>query len=507
MQSLATLQSLATTWSDLFSWGKFQSLLLDGSTKVWVNLGEVVEYSVLNVWSGIANMDSNIVSQVLLLTWTLTQDIVQSSSLLELICSSLPVEWSGSTSPNLLLLLERVVSEFQWEVRGNVIWSGAQVTVDSHQTVSHVRVVNLGVWAVDRNLLVVNTQSVSVGVWVREQSGLQHWVSRWLHVRNSVRRREGSLLNIGKVVGWVLVQHQLTESSHWVVLVWPDLGQVKHREWGLLSLLWGHGLDVTSPGWVVTLGNVLEQVLLGVVWVRTSQLSSLLVGQVSAARVGQDVHLNVPPFTLLVEPLVSVARVAVHFSVAGRSTTVREQGGDLVGRFLVLDQVVPEHVSILQVSLRVSLLGVDEVRELGWVSDEKHWGVVVDKVQVTLLSVELGGETSWVSGGISRTGFTTDGRESGESLGLLTNSVQEFGGANVGDVVSDFKVTVSTGTLSVDDSLRDSLSVEVGKRVNQVEVLQQQRTMLANSLSGEWFRDCLTVRVSVSWSHIELIVW
>lgn len=467
-----------------------------------MHLGEVLKDTVLNWSVSSRNVDSDVVGQVLLLVRVLGKGVVQSSSLGVLTVSSLPVEWACGTGPHLLVLLLAELTELNWLRGGKVVRLGAQVTVHVHGTVSHVRVVDsTSDWAVNWDLSVVNTQSVSVGVWVREQSRLQDWVSRWLLVWNRVGWGESSLLNLSKVVLWVLVQGQLTESSQWVVLVWPDLGQVKDGEWSLLGLLGSHRLEVDSPGWEVTLGNVNEQVLLGVVWVGTGKLASLLVGQTLAALVRDQVDLDVSPVTVLGRPLVGVTGVTVHLSVRGWGTTVREQNDNLVDGLWVAGQVVPEHVGVLQVGLWVSLLGVDKVGELRWVSDEENWGVVVNPVQVTLLSVELGGETSWVSGSVRRTGLTTDGGESGEGSGLLTNSVKQLGGTDVRDVVSHLKDTVGTGTLGVDNSLWNSLSVKVGKRVDKVEVLQKQRTVLADPLGGERLRDWATVGVGKSRGH------
>jgi len=50
----------------------------------------------------------------------------------------------------------------------------------------------------------------------------------------------------------------------------------------------------------------------------------------------------------------------------------------------------------------------------------------------------------------------------------------------VGDVGRDLKVAVGTGTLGVDDTLGDALAVKVGELVNQVEVLQEDRAVLAS---------------------------
>jgi len=47
----------------------------------------------------------------------------------------------------------------------------------------------------------------------------------------------------------------------------------------------------------------------------------------------------------------------------------------------------PEHVSIFQVSLRMSLLSVDEVRKFGRVTDEEDGCVIEHPVPVTLVSL------------------------------------------------------------------------------------------------------------------------
>jgi len=65
-----------------------------------------------------------------------------------------------------------------------------------------------------------------------------------------------------------------------------------------------------------------------------------------------------------------VTVVAVHVTVAGRDTSVTHKDHNLVDRLRVLAEVVPEHGRIVvatEVGGGVTLLGVDEVRELGGV--------------------------------------------------------------------------------------------------------------------------------------------
>ena len=132
---------------------------------------------------------------------------------------------------------------------------------------------------------------------------------------------------------------------------------------------------------------------------------------------------------------------------------------------------------------------MNESWELRWVSDEEDWGVVVDPVQVTLLGVELGGETSWVSVGVWGTLLTTNSGESGQGSGTLTDGVEHGGTTDISYIVGNLEVTESTPTTSVWLSLWDVLSVEVSNAVDEVVVLQQQWTVLADPLSGKWLID------------------
>ena len=132
----------------------------------------------------------------------------------------------------------------------------------------------------------------------------------------------------------------------------------------------------------------------------------------------------------------------------------------------------PEHVRILEVRLRVTLLGVDKVRELGGVADEEHGRVVEHPVEVALLSLDLDGETCpfalnsysetesnrWrrttrITRRVRGTGLATDGRETDGQGRLLADGVEERRAGKVGDIVRRLEVSVRTRTLSVHDTL------------------------------------------------------
>ena len=49
---------------------------------------------------------------------------------------------------------------------------------------------------------------------------------------------------------------------------------------------------------------------------------------------------------------------------------------DLMGGLWVLREVIPEHVRILEMRLRVALLSVNEVRKLCGIAQEENWMIV-----------------------------------------------------------------------------------------------------------------------------------
>jgi hypothetical protein len=81
----------------------------------------------------------------------------------------------------------------------------------------------------------------------------------------------------------------------------------------------------------------------------------------------------------------------------------------------------PEHVCILQVCLRVTLLGVDKVRELGGISDEEHRCVIEHPVQVSFFSSQFDGETTRIAGSVGRTIFTANRGETDSCSNFLAN--------------------------------------------------------------------------------------
>lgn len=366
---------------------------------------------------------------------------------------------------------------------GRVVGVGAVVAVHVHGAVAMPRAEGAH-GAVDGDLLVVAAQTVAVGVGVGEEAGLQDGVGGGLDAGDHVRGREGGLLDLGEVVLRVAVEGEAAEAAQGHLALRPDLGQVEDVPAELFGLLGAQDLHVAGPRGVLAALDGGEQVLGVPVRVLGGQAAGLLVVEGLAALVGLAVDLHVVEGAVGLGPLVGVAGVAVHVAVGVGGAAVAEEVHELVDGLVVGGQVVPEHGGVLQVGLGVPLLGVDEDGELGGVAQKEDGGVVEDPVPVALLGVELDGEPPGVAGTVRGALLAADRGEAGEQLGLLADALEHVDDGDVANVIGDLELAVGARTLGVDHTLGDSLAVKVGQQVDQVEVLQQERTITANALGS-----------------------
>lgn len=55
-------------------------------------------------------------------------------------------------------------------------------------------------WSIHRQLLVVDTNTMTMSIWVAEEARLQEWVSRRLNTWGDMSRVERGLFNFGEIV-------------------------------------------------------------------------------------------------------------------------------------------------------------------------------------------------------------------------------------------------------------------------------------------------------------------
>jgi len=166
-----------------------------------------------------------------------------------------------------------------------------------------------------------------------------------------------------------------------------------------------------------------------------------------------------------------VAAVSIHMSVSIRGTSVRHQDRYLMNRFWGKTQEIPEHIWTWEMGLWVSFLGMNKIWEFHGISYEEYRSIISDHIPVSFFGVKFNGKSSWISSGISWSIFTSDCRKSWEDRSSFSNSVKEFGFAIFRNVVSYFKISVSSSTFSVDNPFWDSFSIEVRNFINQVKIL------------------------------------
>jgi hypothetical protein len=102
----------------------------------------------------------------------------------------------------------------------------------------------------------------------------------------------------------------------------------------------------------------------------------------------------------------------------------------------------------------------NEVRELGRIPDEKDRSVVCNYIPVALVGSELYTEPSWVTSAVMRARLTTNSRETngdGARLALLEDVCH----TQILERVCGCVGTMGAGTLGMDDSFWDTLTIEM----------------------------------------------
>lgn len=370
--------------------------------------------------------------------------------------------------------------------RGEVVGAGALV-VERHVAVAlEVGHAVGSAAAVDGELLVINADAMAVGVRVGEEAGLEDGVCRGLDAGKHMGGIECYLFDFGEVILGVLVELEKTDFAEGELLLGPDVGQIKDINFLVLPEIFGffggHGLEGDGPGGVFLALDGFVEVLCVVVW---RIIVGVFLRDEFDALIRLHVHLGIDPVTGLVNQLQGVPTVTVHVAVAVRNATVAHQDEDLMNRLGVLGKVVPEHARIIraaQMGSGIPFLGVDEVGELRRVTQEEDGGVVSDHIPVALVGTELDAEATRIASAVMRTGFATNGGEADGDRAFLIGGAENVGLAQIVHGLGALESPMSTTALGMNDSLGNPFAVEVRDEIDQVEILQQQRTVGADTL-------------------------
>ena len=202
----------------------------------------------------------HIFDEVLLLTWLTTKDLPEAISLDIVLVRNGELLSNDSADPFLMFLAGFDGLVLQGPEARRVVRVSAVVAVDIHVAVS-VEGAKRVDGTVDGNLLVVSTETMTVGIRVGEETRLQDWVRGGFDARDHVGRRERGLLDFGEVVLGVFVEGEFAEATEGHFTLRPDFCEVEDVPAEFLGLFGAQGLDVAGPGRALASLDGAEQVL------------------------------------------------------------------------------------------------------------------------------------------------------------------------------------------------------------------------------------------------------
>lgn len=451
-------------------------------------------------------MSRHVRHKIILLARSAPEHLPQLGRLHEILVGDGELQRDRGAGPLLVFLrrFHRLVG--QVPVRRRVVWVGTVIAVDGHHAITLIRVEGPK-GLIDRDLLVIHPETMAVGVRVGKEAGLQHRIGRRFHPRDHVRRGKCDLLDLGEVIFGVAVEDELAKRPERDFALRPHLGQVEDVPMEFLGFVGAQHLHVTGPRRMVAFFDRAEQIFCVPVRIFGPHLGRLFIVEGLAALVGLAVDLNVVEGPVGFRKLISMSRVSIHVTVGVRSATIGEQVHDLMSRLLMGRQIVPEHGGIFEIRLGVSLLCVDENGEFGGVAKEEDRGVVEDPVPIAFIGVEFERKASWIPGRIRRPLFAADGGEASDTFGFLADCIEHiqrgrltvsislhhgwsiFVSHQITDIMCHLKLSIRSGPFGVHHPLRDSFTIKMGEEIDQMKVLQQQRPVLAQALSGFWIHD------------------
>src|SRR5574344_1186755 len=165
----------------------------------------------------------------------------------------------GIVTPHSAFQIQRRFSKLRLRFPGTVAVrsigrSCAVVAIGAHSAITMI-IIDLAFSLVHRNLVVVNAQTITLRIAVSKNSALQETVRGETNTGYHMGRIKSCLFYFGKIVFRVAVQFQHTYLDEREFFVTPDFGNIKRILIMMLSLLFGHYLNVHSPLGIITALN------------------------------------------------------------------------------------------------------------------------------------------------------------------------------------------------------------------------------------------------------------
>lgn len=263
------------------------------------------------------------------------------------------------------------------------------------------------------------------------------------------------------------------------------LGIVQRIEPELRMVAVGHDLDAEFPFGVVAALDGVIQVLGRMADVLRLDFRGLRRGQIAHALLGLPVELDEMRHALIVHQLVGIDARSFHFTIVGRNAPWTLDPGDHVQCFRCLRDEVLEAPWSLPVGDRVGLEGMDHVRKLDCIADEKYLQVVADQIPVAIHGLELDGKAARVACGFRRILAADDGGKPDKDGRAHTGFIQHFcpgvlGCRLIADLAIGFEIAICARAAGMHHAFRNAFAVEIRDHFSELIVFQCGRAAFAN---------------------------
>jgi len=195
-------------------------------------------------------------------------------------------------------------------------------------------------------MLKITSKSVSVSIWVRKKSTLEHFIVWGFNTWNSICRSKSSLFNFGKVVVWISVECNFANRNKRIIFLWPYFGNIKYVKSVVFSILFWHKLNVPCPWRETSFCNIVKKISSRIVRICFAKLSSFRTKVVFNTLICFEVILYIMNISFIINPFISVGTISIHVSKSIRSSTIRKQDCDLMKCLRTVAPEVPCHIWI-----------------------------------------------------------------------------------------------------------------------------------------------------------------
>src|SRR5882757_396550 len=191
-----------------------------------------------------------------------------------------------------------------------------------------------------------------------------------------MRGSEGSLLNFGKIISWIFIQFHHTQIDQWKFFLRPGFGQIEWIETIIFCLFSRHDLYFHMPFGKLAAVNSFYQVALRKIRIFTFHFYRVGIDEIFDALGSFEMKFHPYLFIFIIDETECMATKSIHMAVTIRGATIAHQEHDLVQAFRIEAPEIPHHRWTFTVGIRISFLGMNEIRKFFRILDKKDGSII-----------------------------------------------------------------------------------------------------------------------------------